>query len=184
MPQHNACTRVITQRMHTISHHTHTQHIAHARRNAWLSPTTWWPPPIALPAPSGLTAPKAVGGESTGYFITYEAVHDLMAKHQTRMAAGRALTVHAMAAARGPGEHYTPVVMTQHATHRCRVCSLDPNSNPIRRYDQMQSSTVMGHLGSADHHRSVADQHYERFAQRGVAWVPPPCYEERTYRRG
>ena len=87
--------------------------------------------------------PKAVGGESTGYFITNEAVHDPKAKHQTRMAAGRALTVHAMAAARGPGEHYTPVVMTQHTTHRCRVCSLDPNSNPIRRYDQMQSATVV-----------------------------------------
>jgi len=84
------------------------------------------------------------------------------------------LTVHAVAAARGPGEHYTPIVMQRRATHRCRVCSLDPDSNPIRRYDQMQSASVVEHLGGADHARRVNDQRYQRFAQRGVGWVAPP----------
>jgi len=119
-------------------------------------------------------SPKDPSGDANGWYVTHEGEHDAKSKHQRRMAAGRHLTVHAMAAARGPGEHYTPIMMTQRTTHRCRVCSLDPNSDPVRRYHEMQSSTVMEHLGSADHHHRVADQRYERFAQRGVAWVAPP----------
>ena len=78
-----------------------------------------------------------------------------------------------MAAARGPGEHYTPVMMTVRTTHRCRVCSLNPDSDPVRRNYEMLSTSVMPHLASADHDRRVRDQRYERFVARGVAWVPP-----------
>ena len=38
----------------------------------------------------------------------------------------------------------------------------------------MQSASVVEHLAGADHARRVIDQRYQRFAQRGVAWVPPP----------
>ena len=116
---------------------------------------------------------KDPSGEANGYYIVNQAEHDAKAKHQRKMAAGRHLIPQAVAAARGPGEHYTAVHMMIKTTHRCRVCSLNPESDPVRRYHEMLPSSVMPHLASADHDRRVRDQRYERFVARGVAWVPP-----------
>ena len=107
-------------------------------------------------------------GHNVGVTAAAHDEHEGTVGHDDREQAGRRHLPHVAQRAMAPGSIYEVGRGTNR--HRCVICSLDRNGNPRHQFNNMDSGTVMDHVGGEPHGRRVLDGRYGGFLQTGRPW--------------